>query len=71
MPLCYAEQNQIAFGQVEYVQYTREEKFKVMGKDVFHISECVKRNEQEYRQRKAPFHGTADSTSRAEIPQSA
>jgi hypothetical protein len=61
MPLCYAEQNQIAFGQelkteqprktactLESVQYTSEEKFKDVGKDdVFHISECVKRNEQE------------------------
>jgi hypothetical protein len=83
MPLCYAEQNHIATGQelktkqhrktactLKSVQYTREEKFT--GKDdAFHISECVKRNEKEYRQRKLPFHGAADSTSTAEIPQSA
>ena len=48
------------------MQNTREEKFKVLGKyDVFHISECAKRNEHEYRQREVPFHGAADSTSRA------
>jgi len=85
MPLCYSKKNQTAFGQelrttqhrkpaciLESVQNTREEKFKGMGKDnVFHTSECVKRNEQEYRQSKVPFHGAADNTSRVEIPQSA
>jgi hypothetical protein len=59
MPLCYSEQNQIAFGQelrtkqhrktactLESVRNIREEKFKVMGKDdVLHISESVRRNE--------------------------
>jgi hypothetical protein len=79
------EKNEIAFGQelrkpqhrktaciLESVQNTREEKFKGMGKDdVFHTFECVKKKEREYRQSKVPFHGAADNTSRAEIPQSA
>jgi hypothetical protein len=79
------KKNQIAFGQelrttqhrktaciLESVQNTHEEKFKGMGKDdVFHTSECAKRNDQEYRHSKVPFHGAADNTYRAEIPQSA
>jgi hypothetical protein len=79
------KKNQIASGQelrttqhrktafiLESVQNTYEEKFKGMGKDdVFDTFECVKRNEQEYRQSKVPFHGAADNTSRVEIPHSA